>query len=74
MRELIYAMQGVDGKLFQKDPKDMQSMVLKVDMERTVRMMVMRYLESGWFYTRLRRFLSAYNNNPSAGLVLQVTK
>ncbi|RNA07269.1 gamma-tubulin complex component 3 -like protein [Brachionus plicatilis] len=71
LRELIYAMQGVDGKLFQKDPKDMQSMVLKVDMERTVRMMVLRYLESGWFYTRLRRFLSTYNNNPSAGLVLQ---
>lgn len=72
LRELIYALQGVDGKLFQKDPKDMQTMILKVEMERNIKMQVLRYLECGWFYLKLRRFLTTFNNNPSAGLVLQV--
>ena len=72
LRELIYALQGVDGKLFQKDSKDMQSLVVKVDIEqRSVRALVVRFLECGWLYLRLRKFLSTYNNNPSAGLVLQ---
>ncbi len=71
LRELIYALQGVDGKLFQKDPKDMQSIIIKVDMERSVRMMVLRYLECGWLYLKLRKFISTYNNNPSVGLILQ---
>ena len=72
LRELIYALQGVDGKLFQKDPKDMQLIIIKTEMERSTRMHVMRYLECGWLYLRLRKFLSTYNNNPSVGLVLQV--
>lgn len=72
LRELIYALQGVDGKLFNKDPKDMQSLAIKVDIEqRSVRAEVQRFLECGWLYLRLRKFLSTYNNNPSAGLVLQ---
>jgi hypothetical protein len=69
---LIYALQGIDGKLFQKDPKDMQSIMIKVDMEKCVRMQVMRLLEFGWLYLRLRKFLLSFNNNPTAGLVLQV--
>ena len=73
LRELIYALQGVDGKLFQKDPKDMQLIIIKTEMERSTRMHVMRYLECGWLYLRLRKFLSTYNNNPSVGLVLQVS-
>jgi hypothetical protein len=72
LRELIYALQGLDGKLFQKDPKDMQSITIKVDMERSVRMQVLRFLECGWLYLKLRKFLTAFNHNPSAGLVLQV--
>lgn len=72
LRELIYALQGVDGKIFQKDAKDMQSLVIRVDIEqRSVRALVQRFLECGWLYLRLRKFLSTYNNNPSAGLVLQ---
>lgn len=72
LREIIYALQGVDGKLFQKDSKDMQSLVSKVEIEqRSVRALVQRFLECGWLYLRLRKFLSTYNNNPSAGLVLQ---
>ena len=69
---MIYALQGIDGKLFQKDPKDMQSIMIKVDMEKCVRMQVMRLLEFGWLYLRLRKFLLSFNNNPTAGLVLQV--
>lgn len=42
LRELIYALQGIDGKLFEKDPKDMQSIIIKIDMERSVRMWVLR--------------------------------
>ncbi len=42
LRELIYALQGVDGKLFEKDPKDMQSIIIKIEMERSVRMFVLR--------------------------------
>ncbi len=72
LRELVYALQGVDGKLFQKDPKDMQSIIIKVEMERSTRMLILRYLECGWLYLRLRKFLSSYNNSPSAGLILQV--
>ena len=72
LRELIYALQGLDGKLFQKDPKDMQSIIIKVDMERSVRMQVLRFLDCGWLYLKLRKFLTAFNHNPSAGLVLQV--
>ena len=72
LRELIYALQGLDGKLFQKDPKDNQSIVIKVELERSVKMQVMRFLELGWLYLRLRKFLTTYNNNPSAGLILQV--
>jgi hypothetical protein len=72
LRELIYALQGVDGKLFQKDPKDMQSLVIKVDMERNVKMQVLRFLECGWLYLRLRKFLNSFNNNTSAGLIVQV--
>ncbi len=34
-------------------------------------MLVMRYLECGWLYLRLRKFISTYNNNPSVGLILQ---
>ena len=74
LRELVYALQGVDGKLFYKDPKDVQSIILKVDLERSVRMLVLNYLECGWLYLKLRKFLTQYNNNPSAGLVLQVSK
>ena len=72
LREMIFALQGIDGKLFQKDPKDMQSITIKVPMERSTQMQVLRYLECGWLYLRLRKFLSTYNNNPSAGLILQV--
>ena len=72
LRELIYALQGADGKLFQKDPKDMLSIIIKVDMERSIRMLVLRYLEAGWLYLRLRKFLTTFNNSASAGLVLQV--
>jgi hypothetical protein len=60
LRELIYALQGVDGKLFQKDPKDMQSIIIKVDMERSVRMMVLRYLESSYQLTTTIRQWGSY--------------
>ena len=72
LRELIYALQGLDGKLFQKDTKDNQSITIKVDLERCVRMQVSRFLELGWLYLRLRKFLSIYSNSSSAGLILQV--
>lgn len=50
----------------------MQSLVIKVEMEQWgVRTLVQRILEGGWLYLRMRKFLSTYNNNPSAGLVLQ---
>lgn len=71
LRELIYALQGIDGKLFQKDTRDPCSLVIKVEMERSVKLYVLRFLELGWLYLRLRKFLSTYNNNPSAGLILQ---
>ena len=74
LRELIYALQGLDGKLFQKDPKDAQSIIIKVEMEKSAKMHVQRHLEFGWLYLRLRKFLATYNNssNSSSGLVLQV--
>ncbi len=50
----------------------MLSITIKVDMERSVRMLVLRYLEAGWLYLRLRKFLVNFNNSPSVGLVLQV--
>lgn len=74
LRELIYALQGVEGKIFQKDAKDQQALAIKPEIEieqRSVRSLVLRFLECGWLYLRLRKFLSTYNNNPSAGLVLQ---
>lgn len=49
----------------------MQSITIKVPVERSTQMQVLRYLECGWLYLRLRKFLSTYNNNPSAGLILQ---
>jgi hypothetical protein len=51
----------------------MLSILVKVDLERSVRMLVLRYLEAGWLYLRLKKFLNTFNNNPSAGLVLQVS-
>lgn len=42
LRELIYALQGVDSILFEKDPKNMQSIIIKIEMERSVRMFVLR--------------------------------
>lgn len=71
LRELIYALQGADGKLFQKDLKDSTTILIKVDLERNVRLLVLRYLEAGWLYLRLTKFLKNYNNSPTAGLVLQ---
>jgi gamma-tubulin complex component 3 len=71
LRELIYALQGIDGKLFQKDTRDPLSLVIKVEMEQSVKSYCLRFLELGWLYLRLRKFLSTYNNNPSAGLILQ---
>jgi gamma-tubulin complex component 3 len=71
LRELIYALQGVDGRIFYKDPKDMQTIAIKIEMERSVKMHCLRYLECGWLYLRLRKFLATFNSNPSSGLVLQ---
>ncbi len=70
MRELIYAFQGIDGQLFQRDHQK-DSIIVKVNLERNVMAHVNRYLECGWLYLKLRKFLTENNNKPSTGLVLQ---
>lgn len=71
LRELLYSFQGIDGQLFHRDPqKDV--IVTKVALERTVQLQVNRFLECGWLYSRLRKFVMDNNNKPTTGLILQV--
>ncbi len=71
LRELIYAFQGIDGQLFQRDPNKDNWIVTRHQLDRSIQAYVNRYLECGWLYLRLRKFLSDNNNKPSIGLVLQ---
>ncbi|XP_037090539.1 gamma-tubulin complex component 3-like, partial [Pollicipes pollicipes] len=72
LREVLYAFQGIEGKYLKSNAKrDHVTIDPKVSVSGSVRGTVLRLVELGWLYGRVRLFCRSVAARPDAGLLAQ---